>query len=35
MFLDDVDTEIDKSFRKPKKTIKWAKLQHLSNIWVK
>ena len=34
-FLDDVDTEIDTSFRKPKKQLSEQKLQHLSNIRVK
>ena len=34
-FLDDVDTDIDTSFRKPKKQLSEQKLQHLSNIRVK
>jgi hypothetical protein len=34
-FLDDVDTEIDTSFRKPKKQLSEQKLQHLQNIRVK
>jgi hypothetical protein len=34
-FLDDVDTDIDTSFRKPKKQLSEQKLQHLQNIRVK
>ena len=34
-FLDDVDTEVDTSFRKPKKQLSEQKLQHLQNIRVK
>ena len=34
-FLDDVDTEIDTSVRKPKKQLSEQKLQYLSNIRVK
>ncbi len=34
-FLGDVDTDIDTSFRKPKKQLSEQKLQHLSNIRVK
>ena len=34
-FLDDVDTEIDTSVRKPKKQLSEQKLQHLQNIRVK
>jgi len=34
-FLDDVDTEIDTSIRKPKKQLSEQKLQHLQNIRVK
>jgi hypothetical protein len=34
-FLDDVDTDIETSFRKPKKQLNEQKLQHLSNIRVK
>ncbi len=34
-FLDYVDTEIDTSFRKPKKQLSEQKLQHLANIRVK
>ena len=34
-FLDDVDTDIDTSFRKPKKQLSEQKLQHLANIRVK
>jgi hypothetical protein len=34
-FLDDVDTEFDTSFKKPKKQLREQKLQHLANIRVK
>jgi hypothetical protein len=34
-FLDDIDTEIDTSVRKPKKQLSEQKLQHLQNIRVK
>ena len=33
--LDDIDTEVDTSVRKPKKQLSEQKLQHLQNIRVK